>query len=358
MIERNDMLKSAFLCVMLLVGAFNAQALTRSVHDYKVNMPLRGFNVDLNLSEQDFKGLDDLNVNAVRVAFASHPLFDETGGLDSTAVAVLDRYIRYAKKYNILLLIDVHTFPGNVKKYSGSMGDEYWRNVDLRRALIKSYAQLAGKFKDESIVIGYDIVNEPAQAELASYLFFLKQVSETILAISPGKLVLIQPRITIQPNGIPNGQRSNWSEITHLTDDKQIIGSLHYYDPGDFTHQGVHEFPVNQRLPFLLRSEKGLRLYFRKTLSRVLNHPGPVIVGEFSVSNYSPADDSDLYMNTLLDLFERKGWSWFYHSYKEADIWNPELSLTKSGLAPDAASKKYLLLKAHFKLNDRFQAAD
>jgi len=146
MIERNDMLRSAFLCVMLLAGAFDAQALTRSVHDYKVDMPLRGFNIDLNLSEQDFRGLNDLNVNAVRVAFASHPLFDEVGGLDSTAVAVLDRYIRYAKKYNILLLIDVHTFPGNVKKYSGSMGDEYWRNADLRRALIKSYAQLAGKF--------------------------------------------------------------------------------------------------------------------------------------------------------------------------------------------------------------------
>ena len=99
------MLRSAFLCVMLLVVAFNAQALMRSVHDYKVDMQLRGFNVDLNLSEQDFKNLDGLNVNAVRVAFASHPLFDEVGGLDSTAVAVLDRYIQYAKKYNILLLI-------------------------------------------------------------------------------------------------------------------------------------------------------------------------------------------------------------------------------------------------------------
>lgn len=352
------MLRNAFLCVMLLLVVFSAQALTRSAEDYKAGMSLRGFNVDLNLTEQDFKNLDALNVNAVRVAFASHPLFDEKGGLDSAAVAVLDRYIQYAKKYSILILIDVHTFPGNIKKYSGSMGDEYWRNADLKNALIKSYAQLAEKFKDESIVIGYDIVNEPAQAELANYLDFLKQVSETILKISPGKLVLIQPRITLQPNGIPNGQRSNWNEITQLIDDKQIIGSLHYYDPGDFTHQGVHEFPVNQRLPFLLRSEKSLRLYFRKTLSRVLNHSGPVIIGEFSVSNYSPVDDSDLYMNTLLELFERKGWSWFYHSYKEADIWNPQMSLTNRGLAPDIASKKYLLLKRHFKLNDRFQASD
>ncbi|WPN56133.1 glycoside hydrolase family 5 protein [Pseudomonas sp. P9_31] len=352
------MLRRVFLCVMLLAVAFNVSASTRSALDYKAGMPLRGFNVDLNLSERDFKSLDELNVNAVRVAFASHPLFDEKGGLDSTAVSVLDNYIRYAKKYNILILIDVHTFPGNVKKYSGSIGDEYWRNADLMSELIKSYAQLAEKLKDESMVIGYDIVNEPAQADLSNYLGFLKQVSEIILKISPGKLVLIQPRITIQPNGIPNGQRSNWSEITHLIDDKTVVGSLHYYDPGDFTHQGVHQFPVNQRLPFLLRSEKSLRLYFRKTLSRVLNHPGPVIVGEFSVSNYSPVDDSELYMNTLLDLFERNGWSWFYHSYKEADIWNPELSLTKRGLAPDGASKKYLLLKAHFRLNDRFQAAD
>ncbi|WP_339527388.1 glycoside hydrolase family 5 protein [Pseudomonas sp. EL_65y_Pfl2_R96] len=352
------MLRRVFLCVMLLAVAFNVSASTRSALDYKAGMPLRGFNVDLNLSERDFKSLDDLNVNAVRVAFASHPLFDERGGLDSAAIAVLDNYIRYAKKYNILILIDIHTFPGNVKKYSGSIGDEYWRNTDLMSELIKSYAQLAEKLKDESMVIGYDIVNEPAQADLSNYLGFLKQVSETILKISPGKLVLIQPRITIQPNGIPNGQRSNWSEITHLIDDKTVVGSLHYYDPGDFTHQGVHQFPVNQRLPFLLRSEKSLRLYFRKTLSRILNHPGPVIVGEFSVSNYSPVDDSELYMNTLLDLFERNGWSWFYHSYKEADIWNPELSLTKRGLAPDGASKKYLLLKAHFRLNDRFQAAD
>jgi len=31
-----------------------------------------------------------------------------------------------------------------------------------------------GSFKDENIVIGYDIVNEPAQAELAQYLDFSK----------------------------------------------------------------------------------------------------------------------------------------------------------------------------------------
>lgn len=109
------MLRRVFLCVMLLAVAFNVSASTRSALDYKAGMPLRGFNVDLNLSERDFKSLDELNVNAVRVAFASHPLFDEKGGLDSTAVSVLDNYIRYAKKYNILILIDVHTFPGNVK---------------------------------------------------------------------------------------------------------------------------------------------------------------------------------------------------------------------------------------------------
>lgn len=80
--------------------------------------------------------------------------------------------------------------------------------------------------------------------------------------------------------------------------------------------------------------------------------------GEFSVSNYSPVEDSDLYMNTLLDLFERKGWSWFYHSYEEADIWNPQMSLTKKVWLRTPHPKKYLLLKAHFKLNDRFQAAD
>ncbi|SDR14383.1 Aryl-phospho-beta-D-glucosidase BglC, GH1 family [Pseudomonas grimontii] len=352
------MRRSAFLCVFLLAISFGLQASTQKAGAYNPGIQLRGFNIDLNLTEQDFENLDGLNVNAVRVAFASHPLFDDRGGLDSTAVTVLDSYVRYAKKYNILILVDIHTFPGNVKRYSGSTEDEYWRNTDLMQSLISSYAQLAERYKKESIIIGYDIVNEPAPIERVGYLEFLKKVSGTIVRISPDKIVLIQPRITIQPNGIPNGQRSNWNEITQLIDEKKIIGSLHYYDPGYFTHQGVRGFPADQRLPFLLRSEDGLNIYFKKTLARVLTYSGPVIVGEFSVSNYSPVDDAQLYMQTLIDLFEKNRWSWFYQSYKEADIWNPQMTLSKKGLAPDPASRKYLLLKEYFKLNERFQTSD
>lgn len=349
------MFRRVFLCVFLFAFNFGHQVSASNGEDYKAGMHLRGFNVDLNLTEQDFKDLDGLNVNAVRVAFASHSLFDDSGALDKVAVAVLDNYVEYAKKYNILILVDVHTFPGNVKKYSGSTEDEYWRNADLMRNLIASYAQLAEKYKNENRVIGYDIVNEPVPSDGLGYLDFLKKISGTILSISPNKLVLVQPRITIQSNGIPNGQRSNWNEITPLINDKQIIGSLHYYDPGNFTHQGVHGFPVNQQLPLLLRNENSLNLYFRKTLSQVLKHTGPVIIGEFSVSNYSPVDDAELYIQTLIDLFEKNHWSWFYHSYKEADIWNPQLTLRNNVLAPDSASKKYLILKEYFKLNDRFQ---
>lgn len=352
------MCRRYFLCLCLLAISFVAQASTQQADTYNAGKQLRGFNIDLNLNEEDFKQLDGLNVNAVRVAFASHPLFDDRGGLDDVAVKVLDTYVRYAKQYNILLLVDVHTFPGNVKKYSGSTEDAYWRDAELMGNLIASYAQLAQRYKHESMVIGYDIVNEPAPIERGVYLDFIKKVSATLLQISPDKVVLIQPRITVQPNGIPNGQRSNWSEITPLIDDHSIIGSLHYYDPGNFTHQGVRGFPADQRLPFLLRGEGGLSMYFKKTLSQVLKHPGPVIVGEFSVSNYSPVDDAGLYMQTLIDLFEQKRWSWFYHAYKEADIWNPQVTLTNTGLAPDSASKKYVLLTRYFKLNDRFQSSD
>lgn len=351
------MLRKACLCLLLVVS-FSLHAAVRSADAYKAGMPLRGFNVDLNLTERDFKTLDDLNVNAIRVAFASRPLFDDSGGLDETAVALLDNYVRYAKQYRILLLVDVHTFPGNVKKYSGSPDDAYWHRPELMNNLIASYAKLAEKYKHESMVIGYDILNEPAPVERSDYLEFLKNVTETIVQVSPEKRVLIQPRITLQANGIPNGQRSNWSEIVPLIDDQRRIGSLHYYDPGDFTHQGVRAFPAGQRLPFLLRSESGLAVYFKKTLSQVIAYPGPVIVGEFSVSNYSPVDDAGLYMKSLIDLFEQRRWSWFYHAYKEADIWNPQLKLAGTQLVADGASKKYKLLKEYFKLNDRFQSAD
>lgn len=319
------------------------------------NIHLRGFNVDLNLKSQDFRNLDDLNVNAVRVSFASTPLFDGDGGLNVEAMKMMYKYIRYAKKYNILLLVDVHTFPGNIKKYSGSLEDEYWKSNDQKEKLIESYTKLAESLKGESAVLGYDIVNEAAPPNFGEYINFIKEVSKVMLKISPDKLLLIQPPITLQSNGIANGQRNNWDEISSLVNDETILGSLHYYDPGTFTHQGLHSFPSDQRLPILLRSENSLKLYFTQTLSKVLKHPAPIIVGEFSVSNYGPAEDSALYIKTLLSLFESNNWSWFYHSYREADIWNPEVMLTKNGFVPDKESKKYLLLKEHFKLNERFK---
>ncbi|WP_179061021.1 glycoside hydrolase family 5 protein [Pseudomonas taiwanensis] len=313
---------------------------------------LRGFNVDLTLNSSDFDYLYHINVNALRVSLATESAFTEAGAVNHAAIIKVDNYIREAKKRNIKILLDFHTYPGNKKTFSGTPNDKIWTDEELRSKVTNSYKEIAERYKHEDTIIGYDLVNEaaPKKENMATYYNFISNIVSELREVSGSKTLIIQPTIRMNSEGIPTAQHENWKELLRFSN-QSLRPSIHFYDPGSYTHQGLIHFKPNTKLPFGLRTQATLDAYFELKL-RKLNNFENLIIGEFSTSNYAP-NDSLLYTERLIEYFEKNNWSWFYHAFREASIWDPEKELKDGGFVYNDDAKKMSVIRRYLTKNKK-----
>ena len=101
--------------------------------------------------------------------------------------------------------------------------------------------QVARHYANESDEVYFEILNEPAgtfleQPELWSTL--QSQALQVVRQSNPDRAVLVAPVGWNQIGKLP---------LLQLPDDDRLIVSVHYYDPGSFTHQGAEW--VEPRMP-------------------------------------------------------------------------------------------------------------
>jgi hypothetical protein len=298
-----------------------------------------------------------MGANGVRISFVEPQMFQEDGELNPSAYQVLDRYISWSKDTNIALVVDLHTFPGAKKKYSGSREDLVWSNPELKVKILDGFKKLYDRYKDESQIVAYDLANEQELPENKDrdYLEFLRaNLVELERLDKTGKVAMVQPPISKDFRGIARAQYKSWNSIVGILGTR-AIGTLHYYDPGNYTHQGLLGFPPNSALPTSISNRKDMTAYFSKGLDQIQTPPGSTImVGEFSVSNFAPPD-SELYLETLIRYFNSRKWAWFYHAYKESKIWDPSYVQDAGGqLVRVTMTKRMEILTRGFK---EFQSA-
>jgi len=116
------------------------------------------------ISEQDIKFIHSLGMNHVRIAI-NHNLFNKNNFDSSIAIRELNKLIEYLKKYNIWGIIDIHTVPGGQNpdwhsdNYSGV--DNFWTDKNSKLEIIDLWSKIANYYKNEPIIGGFDLINEP-----------------------------------------------------------------------------------------------------------------------------------------------------------------------------------------------------
>lgn len=316
----------------------------------------RGVNVNASLGRDDFAHLSAIGVNAVRLSMADVSAFDASGDVSKIALAVIERYLALGKEFGVGVVLDIHTYPGSVKRYSGAPGDAVWSDPGVRRKVVGGVSFIAGRYKGDPYLVAIDIANElsPPQGKegVVAFVGLLRDLSTAIRAAGYVGAVWVQPTIGIDKNGIPTAQYKNFDVLDGIND-AGVLKSVHFYDPGDFTHQGIGRFRSGVRLPYPLSTVLGMDSYLSLALGRVRSDDDKgIVVGEFGVSNYANADDAEHYLERSIGYFERRGWSWFYHSYREAAVWSPEVVKDNDGrLVFSSDSQRMKLLKAYFRRN-------
>ena len=205
-------------------------------------------------TEESYKELSEIGFNSVRF-YLNYGLFEKDSdpynydgmpGWDW-----LDWNIRMARRYNIRLVLNMHYPQGGFQ--SNGDGMELWTKQENQDRLTALWTEIAGRYKDEIAIGGFDLLNEPYVAEkatleetFAQWSDLAQRIAYSIRTVDTNHLILVE-RLNAYKN-VETGV-SDWSGNLNgnlnffLIDDPNVAYEFHTYDPFKFTHQNASWVP-------------------------------------------------------------------------------------------------------------------
>ncbi|REF37227.1 glycoside hydrolase family 5 protein [Thermasporomyces composti] len=335
---------------------------------------MRGMTAPSSLTEADIAAFAATGGNLLRVGFSNRPLMrkEEPFDLDPGAFEQLDRILDSCERHGVRVVIDPHTFPGLRDDYTTFPDDEFWKDLRYHELAMRLWDAVASRYHDRGEVLaGYDLLNEPAVPDIhaeegpASWNALVLDLVATIRAHDPDRPILVASAISPRRDSPLWYTRFESVNALPPPPDPNIVITPHMYAPHAFTHQGV-SYPEGVAYPGEVPGEaweglpasvywdsETIRRYLAPALEYQQTYQVPIFVGEFSAPRWI-GDSGNRYLRDTIDWFERFGWSWAYHAWREWHGWDAELSNTdKDDLTRYPTTPRLELLKGYFRRNRR-----
>jgi len=255
-------------------------------------------------TEDDASFLKTLGINCLRLALNYRRFEDDSkpGLYIEKSFKVIDRVIKICKKNNIRVILDMHTVPGGQNPDWHSDNDTgvvlFWRDKSLRDRTISLWKEFALRYKKETGVIGYDLVNEPCLVDdIDGFNDFFLRVCEEILKIDSNHLLFLEG----------DNWATDFSIFRSLAGKNRAI-SFHFY-PGH--HVDIEENSKSRKKKIHeyikrftdIRDKTGMALWCGETGSRLSK--------DMITKQKALIED-------CLDVLEKEEISWTIWAYKDA----------------------------------------
>jgi aryl-phospho-beta-D-glucosidase BglC (GH1 family) len=231
--------------------------------------------------------------------------------LNSAFLNRIKKIVDDALRYNLRVIINMHHHELLFQKPE-----------ENKEKFLAQWRQIADFFKNYDDRLVFEILNEP-HGELSpeKWNIFFSDALNEVRKTNPNRAVLLGCANFGGLSGVPH---------LKLPNDKNLILSIHFYDPFNFTHQGA-EWVGNDSNQWLgtkwedselERAEIINQFEFAKNWSN--EKQIPIHIGEFGA--YSKADlNSRVKWTTFLARwFETNNWSWAYWEFSAGfGIFNP-----------------------------------
>ena len=272
-----------------------------------------------------WKIISELGFTHVRVPVRWEPADRSMSSAPYTIYPVflnrIKQVVDTALKYNLYVIINMHHHEALIANPAGQ-----------KERFLSQWRQIGEFFKSYPDSLLFEVLNEPngnLTAEIWNQ-YFPEALAE-IRKTNPDRIVVLG---TAEWGGL-----GGLSKL-EVPDDKNIILSIHYYNPFQFTHQGA-EWSGEQSQAWLgtkwLDTEADREVIhneFKVAKSFSETHNLPVHIGEFGA--YSKADlASRVRWTTYLSRwFEQQGYSWAYWEFSAGfGIYNPTTRVILEPLA-------------------------
>lgn len=157
---------------------------------------------DRYTAEADIQKIAAEGFNSVRVPINSRMLIEDGEPLrvKEGRLLLIDRVIAWCRKYSIYVILDLHGAPGGQTgtNIDDSEKDkpELFTDESNRRLTIALWRMLAERYKNEWIVAGYDLLNEPLPNWFAEYndqvMPLYKDIIQAIREVDQHHMIILE----------------------------------------------------------------------------------------------------------------------------------------------------------------------
>lgn len=187
---------------------------------------------DRYISRDDIRRIAAEGFNSIRIPLNYRNMVSDDGeSFDEALLAVVDRMIRWCRDHGLYVILDLHGAPGGQTgaNIDDSLNDlpELFTVEENRRRTVEIWRFLATRYRDETCIAGYDLLNEPLPDHFARYNHLVMPLYRDIIrAIREG-----DPHHMIILEGLH--WATDWSIFTDKPDDNLMLQFHKYWNNPD-----------------------------------------------------------------------------------------------------------------------------
>lgn len=275
----------------------------------------RGVNVfgyDPGWLAPDQRRMQDVHFRLIRQAGFSHvrvPLhpFPHMGDaahgyrVDAGWYAMLDWVLEQALANDLMVILDCHEYHSLARDPEG-----------LKPKWLAFWQQMAQRHAGAPHTVLFELLNEPNRA-LTPRLWnaFLAEALVLVRESNPNRTIVVGP--------------GEWNQIGKLEElvlpegDRNLLVTVHYYEPSRFTHQGApwegRKDDVGYEWHATESERRAIERDFLDAQQWAMQNRRPILLGEFGTYDAADMNSRVRWTSFVARLAESHGWSWAYWQF-------------------------------------------
>ena len=260
----------------------------------------------------------------------------------------VDSLLPVCRQAGLKVLLDLHTPPGGRNPASEC---RIFHEKRFQASFLNWWEKIARRYRDNPLVWGYDLVNEPVEGTVGEGLLdwqeLAAETARRVRAVDPLHAIVVEPA--------PWGGAAALANLDPIPV-SNVVYSVHMYEPFHFTHQGIYGNPAGVSYPGPVKGKNWDKARLRQALQPAVEfqktYGVQIYVGEFSAIRWAPDDSACRYLKDVIDILEENGWDWAYHAFREWSGWSVEHgSDPKDNTRSQTPTSRQLLLQSWFSKN-------
>lgn len=275
------------------------------------------------IEEEYIQLISDAGFDAVRipVRWNAHAGQQAPYTINGSFFDRVDEVIGWALERNLMVVLNIH-------HYNALMENP----EEHRQRFLAIWEQIAEHYYDTSNDLLFEILNEPhGELSATPWNQYLRDAINVIRESNPYRTLVVGTS--------PWGGIGGLKDLSIPEEDQNIITTVHYYNPFQFTHQGA-SWAGDESDEWL-----GTTWTATEEQKRVVNedfdfvqrwaeeHNRPIYLGEFGAYEAAPRQSRSIWTDYIRSAAEKRNFSWSYWEFGAGfGIYNRDANKWRNGL--------------------------